>query len=121
MLRSPPREDDLRLTECAGFDLFSVPQADQALQAQAIASIPAYVAKSSFFLVLVGPWKHENGSLRDVRVWTSRGWCRVEVLCNALSPQAKPVIVMQSPSDVVTHGPLGLPERNYILDPVVSS
>ena len=56
------------------FDLFSVPQVDKASQESAIASIPDYVACSSFFLVLAGPWVHEDtGTVRDIRAWASRG------------------------------------------------
>ena len=95
----------IKQIEFVWFDIFSVPQQDRALQAKAIASIPAYVANSAFFLCIAGPWHHENGSSRDVRAWLSRGWCRVEVLCNALSPQAKPLIVMQSRSYKCTYGP----------------
>ena len=61
---------------------------------------------------------HESGALRDVRAWCARGWCRMELLCNLLSPMAKPLIVLQSPSDVRSHGPAGLFGRNWIISPV---
>ena len=69
-------------------------------QGEAIASIPNYVERAAFFVCVAGPWKHESGALRDVRAWCARGWCRMELLCNLLSPEAKPLIVIQSPSDV---------------------
>ena len=42
----------------------------------------------------------------------------MELLCNLLSPMAKPLIVLQSPSDVRSHGPAGLFGRNWIISPV---
>ena len=42
----------------------------------------------------------------------------MELLCNLLSPQAKPLIVIQSSSDVRSHGPAGLFGRNWIISPV---
>ena len=97
------------------FDVMSVPQADAAKQQLAIASIASYVHSSSYFICLAGPWTHAtNGSPRDVRAWLTRGWCRTEVTANALSPNQKSVIVVQSPSDVVCHGPGGLMGRNWI-------
>lgn len=65
--------------------------------------------------VLSQPWVHDgDGSVRDVRAWLSRGWCRTEVTANALSLKAKSVIVCQSPTDLVSHGPGGLIGRNWI-------
>ena len=100
-------------------DLWSVPQQDPAMQADAIMSIPTYVARSSYFIVCCpGACVHENGSVRDVRAWTSRGWCRAELLCNVLSPSSKPVILIQSAGDVQTYGPAGLAGRDWITHPV---
>ena len=31
-----------------------------------------------------GPWVHEGGGVRDIRAWSRRGWCRMEMFCNAL-------------------------------------
>ena len=90
------------------FDVMSVPQADRVGQGKAIGSLPAYVANSSFFLVLAGAWHHENGSVRDYRAWHKRGWCRLEQLSNALSPVAKPIILVQSRSDVCTFPARGI-------------
>ena len=42
----------------------------------AISSIAAYITAASFFFCLGGPWTHEDGSSRDLRAWTMRGWCR---------------------------------------------
>ena len=108
----------LRKIQYVWLDVCSIPQADTARQGEAIASIPAYVERAAFFVCVAGAWRHENGALRDVRAWCARGWCRMELLCNLLSPEAKPLIVLQSPSDVRSHGPAGLFGRNWIISPV---
>jgi len=66
----------------------------------AIASIPAYVASTHAFIVLAGPWRHENDSVRDLLAWQGRGWCRMEQVANALSPKVKPVICATSIASV---------------------
>ena len=49
----------------------------------AIASIGSYVTDAHYFLTLGGAWTHTgDGSVRDVRAWAGRGWCRVEQLSN---------------------------------------
>ena len=108
----------LRKIQYVWLDVFSIPQADTARQGEAIASIPNYVERAAFFVCVAGAWRHESGALRDVRAWCARGWCRMELLCNLLSPEAKPLIVLQSPSDVRSHGPAGLFGRNWIISPV---
>jgi hypothetical protein len=115
-LKIPARA--LRKIEYVWLDVFSIPQADTARQGEAIASIPNYVERAAFFVCVAGPWKHESGALRDVRAWCARGWCRMELLCNLLSPTAKPLILIQSPTDVRSHGPAGLFGRNWIISPV---
>jgi len=115
-LKIPARA--LRKIQYVWLDVFSIPQADRERQGEAIASIPNYVERAAFFVCVAGPWKHESGALRDVRAWCARGWCRMELLCNLLSPMAKPLILIQSPSDVRSHGPAGLFGRNWIISPV---
>lgn len=89
-------------------DYFSIPQAHREHQQLAIQSIFAYVASAAFFVVAAGSWKHrEDGSTRDVRAWAGRGWCRLEQFANAMSPASKPLIIAQTPTDVVGHGPGG--------------
>ena len=100
------------------FDIYSVPQEDKELQAKSIASIHSYVGDSEFFFVLAGAWSHDNGQVRDFRAWESRGWCRVEQISNALSLRSKPLIVIQSSSDIRTYGPGGHPGREWINRPV---
>jgi ankyrin repeat protein len=108
----------LRKIQYVWLDVFSIPQADRERQGEAIASIPNYVERAAFFVCVAGAWRHESGALRDVRAWCARGWCRMELLCNLLSPDAKPLIVLQSPTDVRSHGPAGLFGRNWIISPV---
>ncbi len=108
---------------CDGYvwmDVMSIPQAqaNHDLQSDAIQSIVSYVADSAFFCVLAGAWRHEDGSVRDVRGWHKRGWCRMEMLANALSPRQKPLIVAQSPSVIDLHAPSGPTEQSFVLCPV---
>ena len=85
----------------------------------AVASITDYVAATQLFVVLAGPWSHEDGSLRDERAWFGRGWCRMEQLANALSPTVKPLIIAQSTSSVISYGPAGHSGHNgWFLSPV---
>ena len=90
-------------------DYFSIPQRHPTNQGLAIQSISGYVALSTLFVVLAGPWKHTaDGSIRDVRAWGERGWCRMENLSNSLSPRQKALIVAESPTSVYSHGPRGI-------------
>lgn len=95
---------ELKQIKYIWFDYFSIPQTDTAEarenQAKAIASIAAYITTSSFFFCLGGPWRHEDGSSRDLRAWTKRGWCRLECLANALSPSEKRLVVVESVSNM---------------------
>ena len=68
------------------------------------------MASSAFFVCIAGPWKTRRQQPR-LRAWLARGWCRVELLCNALAPQARPLIVVQSDDDVCTHAPAGILNR----------
>lgn len=106
-------------------DFLCIPQAasEEAIAARiaAIGCITEYISRSAFFIVLAGPWKHDNdGSVRDVRAWASRGWCRLEQLANAFSPSTKPkpMIVAQSPTDLMTYSPSGLWGRSCLLEVV---
>ena len=115
-VRIPARKT--RTIEWVWFDFWSVPQADPALQAAAIASIYSYVGTSDFFLVLAPPLQHENGSMRDYRAWMRRGWCRVEALSNVLARNSKQIILVQSPSDILTYGPRGISGGEWINSPI---
>ena len=69
-------------------------------------------------LCLAGAWEHENGSVRDYRAWHTRGWCRLELLSNALAPRAKQLILMQSRSDICTYGARGITNYEWSLHPI---
>ena len=61
-------------------DWVSIPQCDHSLQTAAISCITQYVGMASAFVILAGFWKHvDDGTVRDVRAWKSRGWCGI---CN---------------------------------------
>ena len=94
--------------EYVWFDLWSVPQADPEQQKKAIKSIFSYVHDAAQFVVLAGAWEHEDGRLMDFRAWMRRGWCRLEMLANAMSPTQKNVILAESATQVISHGPKGL-------------
>ena len=88
-------------------DLASIPQEDKKSQPLAIASIPHYISSSNWFMVLAGPWTHENGEPRGILAWSKRGWCRLEQLANYLSATPKPVLVAQSATMIEAHHPVG--------------
>ena len=104
-------------------DYACTPQDDLVAQADAMRSIPSYVAESSYFVALAGPWTHTNDSRpTDLRAWGSRGWCRFEALALALSPpvdgRKKAIIAVESPTVVSVHGPSGLTGLDWISNPV---
>ena len=91
--------DDLRKLKdgYVFFDYMSIPQEDREAQGRAIASLVSYVSSSAYFMCLGGPWTHEDfGAARDDLAWSGRGWCRMELAANALSPVAKPMILAAS-------------------------
>ena len=89
-------------------DWWSIPQVDRSTQAAAISSLPVYVARSTAFCALVPPAIHENGEVRDLHGWGGRGWCKMELFCNALASVGnRPLIVAQSASDIVTYPATG--------------
>ena len=110
--------DDLRKLKdgYVFFDYMSIPQEDREAQGRAIASLVSYVSSSAYFMCLAGPWTHEDfGAARDDLAWSGRGWCRMELAANALSPVAKPMILACSPSRVVTLPPGGAIGREFLV------
>jgi hypothetical protein len=94
--------------EYVWLDLASIPQADREAQLLAIRSIPWYIGRAAYFVVLAGSgWTHEAGHARGINEWARRGWCRLEQLANFLSPAQKPVVVCQSTTNVETYPPRG--------------
>ena len=101
----PAQDVTAKYKDChVWLDYISIPQRDRGTQGLAIQSIPYYVGSTHEFIVLAGPWLHENGSVRDLLAWNRRGWCRMEQVSNALSPKVKPVICAASASSVKNHG-----------------
>jgi len=97
------KKRDLRNDLLGGYcwlDYASVPQEDPKAKLDAIHSIPSYVQDCDYFLCLAPAARHENGSFRDLSAWKRRGWCRLEVLANKLSPRPKVCIVAESTSSV---------------------
>ena len=92
----------------------SIPQSDHSAQNKAISCITEYVSLASLFVVLAGPWKHEEeDAVRDVRAWGQRGWCRMENLANSLSAARKTFIVAESATNVLAYGPVGIMGRSW--------
>ena len=104
------------------FDFMSIPQAPEAGEAQqrAIASLVSYVSDSRYFFVLAGGWTHEDGSQRDEMAWSDRGWCRMELAANVLSPSSKPMVVVRSPTAIESYPPGGqAPFREWLAHAIV--
>lgn len=91
-------EQNLKFTEngFVWFDYCSIPQENVSQMILAVRSIPAYIAQSDMFIVLVPVAVHERGFYVDFHTWAGRGWCRAERLLNVLSPVCKPEIVVQT-------------------------
>lgn len=98
------------------FDFMSIPQAPEAAEAQqrAIASLVSFVSDSRYFFVLAGGWTHEDGSQRDEMAWSDRGWCRMELAANVLSPSSKPMVVVRSPTAIESYPPGGQILREWL-------
>ena len=96
------------------FDFMSIPQRDPEAQQRAVISLGSYVSASSYFFVLAGPWRHENGSLRDDVAWCRRGWCRMELAANALSPNPKPMVLAKNVTYVEANPPGGQLGRDIL-------
>ena len=101
------------------FDYMSIPQQDVEAQQRAVISLGSYVSASSYFFVLAGPWRHENGSIRDDFAWNDRGWCRMELTANMLSPTPKPMVLAKSVGCVEAHCPGGKFSRDWLLYSIV--
>ena len=93
------------------FDYMSIPQQDPEAQQRAVISLASYVSASAYFFVLAGPWRHENGSIRDDFAWGKRGWCRMELAANLLSPTPKPMVLAKSVTSIIANPPGGKATR----------
>ena len=83
------------------YDYFSVPQrvVDSNQQAEAISSIPAYVAKCRFFLALCPTIDcPAQGKVLNAASWMKRGWCTLERAARELSAHDSWILVQGSAS-----------------------
>jgi len=93
-----PSAKDLRTTPLfLWYDYFSCPQNSQADQLRAINSIPSYVARCLYFMILSPALKHESRSeILSQWTWAQRGWCRAERMARELAPSSGFVIIVES-------------------------
>ena len=127
------------------YDYFSVPQSehreshasdnsDGSQQANAINSIPAYVAKCKFFLALCPVLdRASEEKVLSPRSWAERGWCRVERAARELSPDSTWILIQGTtrmelvgtaisfPSGSVGEGRFTVEEDRQKLAPVMRS
>ncbi|CAE7224684.1 mask-1, partial [Symbiodinium natans] len=124
------------------YDFFSCPQqhrksADQASlsqQADAISSIPAYVAKCYFFLALCPVLDcPEESKVLSATTWNHRGWCRVERTARELSSNSSWVLIQSDAAfevvgtavsfvtGAVGEGEFGIESDRQMLAPVMRS
>mmetsp|Transcript_8023 Transcript_8023/g.23966 ORF Transcript_8023/g.23966 Transcript_8023/m.23966 type:complete len:436 (-) Transcript_8023:960-2267(-) len=68
-------------------------------QKAAIVSIPAYVERTHYFVVLAPRAAHEDtGAVCDLESWRKRGWCRLEEWSNFLTIQkSNPLVLTEHP------------------------
>ncbi|CAE7216337.1 ANKRD44 [Symbiodinium natans] len=93
------------------YDYFSCPQREsETLQANAINSIPAYIARCSFFFALcpVVDCPFEAKVLTPV-TWSSRGWCRLERAARELSRDSSWILIQNATSVEVVGTALSFP------------
>ena len=68
------------------YDYFSCPQRNASAREKAISSIPAYVGKCRYFVILCPHvWHAGQETFLSKRSWECRGWCRFERAVRELS------------------------------------
>ncbi|CAE7394163.1 unnamed protein product [Symbiodinium natans] len=82
------------------YDFFSCPQGNSPdstnNQRNAINSIPHYVAKSQYFIILTPAVRHHTlGHVLSQWTWAQRGWCLAERMARELTPSRGLVIVVE--------------------------
>ena len=86
------------------YDYFSIPQDTQthsSEQRNGINSIPAYIHRCEFFVVLCPALKHATSlSPLNHYSWAERGWCRSEVMSRLLSAEKGSVLYIEGPEQV---------------------
>lgn len=76
-------------------DYFSIPQFVDDEKRAAIESIPSYIERSTYFIVLAPHAKNRStGEVCNFSSWCSRGWCRLEENVNFLSRHTMTPIVV---------------------------
>ena len=86
------------------YDYFCCPQGNSASATKnrhaAIASIPEYVSRCYFFLILCPAVPHAEGHTLSWSTWNDRGWCRLERMVRELARDDGYVIVVKSPDHI---------------------
>ncbi|CAE7549321.1 ANK2 [Symbiodinium microadriaticum] len=112
----PMREFQLQ-TLYLWYDYFSCPQLERQIeitdtlqQANAIMSIPAYIAKCRFFFALCPVLDcPSEGAVLGTATWSRRGWCRLERAARELSPNSTWILIQSETSIEVVGTALSLP------------
>ena len=90
----------------------------------AVSSLPAYVQRSRFFLILAPPVAHANlpNTTLTFASWKERGWCRVERAARALAAAdtqmllvvSDAVVTVVHPSDYLSDSCAGTGIPNHV-------
>ena len=99
---------------------FCIPQANKEAQGRAISSIASYVRDAAYFFVSRCSPSTSKVATCARRGWSCMGgvgWVLGECLFGSRWKQ-KPLIVVESPSAIYTHGPGGIVNKEWINNPV---
>ena len=100
------------ITTFVWYDYFCIPQCTVTSQSpsyanvvedqrNAIASIPAYIDRCDFVVVLCPLMRHANTrSMLNLDSWAERGWCRAEAMTSHLSVKNGSVLFVEGPRQV---------------------
>ena len=84
------------------YDYFSCPQGEgwaaTGSRQLAIASIPTYVQRCFFFVILCPSVSHEDGKTLGHSTWAGRGWCRLELMARELQREDGYIITVREAS-----------------------
>ena len=84
------------------YDYFSCPQGEgwaaTGRRQLAIASIPVYVERCFFFVILCPAVSHEDGKTLGYSTWAGRGWCRLELMARELQREDGYIITVREAS-----------------------
>jgi len=96
------------------YDYFSIPQYTVTAQSRSVSanlyedqrngilSIPAYVHRCEFFVVLCPSMKHATLPAElNYHSWAERGWCRLEAMARELSVKNGSMLVIEGPKQVM--------------------